>query len=159
MKFNHHRHCEERKLRSNPALPCSSGLLRGACHRAALSRGPVRARNDGGTDRASLHHASEALARSSMQSVAVGGEADPPPHGNKTGRGCNRHPVIVRCPGRVELARSGYRRPRNCSRSVPACLRRGAIMVNSSRASGVCLPSPQKTSTITISLRDYYNSR
>jgi hypothetical protein len=31
------RHCEERSERSNPELPCpSSGLLRGACHRARI---------------------------------------------------------------------------------------------------------------------------
>jgi hypothetical protein len=40
------RHCEERKRRSNPELShAPNGLLRGACHRAALCADPV-ARND-----------------------------------------------------------------------------------------------------------------
>ncbi|HEX7884055.1 MAG TPA: hypothetical protein VF499_15120, partial [Afipia sp.] len=40
------RHCEERLRRSNPVLLVVSGLLRGACHRAALCADPL-ARNDG----------------------------------------------------------------------------------------------------------------
>src|SRR3984893_15754763 len=39
------RHCEERKRRSNPYFHRGHGLLRGACHRAALRADPL-ARND-----------------------------------------------------------------------------------------------------------------
>src|ERR1700693_381587 len=39
------RHCEDRRRRSDPAFAGASGLLRGACHRAALRADPL-ARND-----------------------------------------------------------------------------------------------------------------
>ena len=44
--LRHRRHCELRERRSNPALLLGYGLLRGACHRAALCADPL-ARNDG----------------------------------------------------------------------------------------------------------------
>ena len=44
----HNRHCEEHLRRSNPSLGLPKrGLLRVACHRAALCAGPL-ARNDTG---------------------------------------------------------------------------------------------------------------
>jgi hypothetical protein len=35
-RSSHQRHCEPRLRRSNPALPCCPGLLRGACHRVGI---------------------------------------------------------------------------------------------------------------------------
>ena len=53
-----HRHYEERKRRSNPdcTRDNTSGLLRGACHRAALRAGPLARNDDCGGQLALQHH-------------------------------------------------------------------------------------------------------